>query len=933
MKNKVINKPGSLVKFRDRDWMVLPSDDPELLMIKPLGGSDEEITGVYIPLELDQEEVKPSSFRGPSVHELGDFETAKLLFDASRLSFRNASGPFRCFGKLSFRPRAYQIVPLVMVLKQEVVRLMIADDVGIGKTVEALIILKELLERGEIKRFAVICSPHLCDQWQSELKDKLDIESDIIRSSTAASLDRRLPDDQSIFHHLPYQVISIDYIKSDKRKGIFLNDCPELVIVDEAHTCALPEGSKSKSQQQRHSLLSDLSKEESRHLLLLTATPHSGKDLEFTSLLGLLKSEFRSLNFESIDQKDRRKIANHFIQRKRENIKRWLHEVTIFPERDAKEVGYNLSQSYRSFYLKVLDFARSISSVQDDESKQKKMIRSWAAISLIRGVMSSPRMAIEMLKRQHEKKDEMMDEVEVPSIEGTLFENLELVEDAFREELMDRSDLRKEQINLLYQQAERLCNLESDTKALTAINILKKWTNNGFYPIVFCKYIATARYIGELLKSRFPKSTDIQIVTSELPDERRKEIVQEMGNSSKRILVATDCLSEGINLQEYFTAVLHYDLPWNPNRIEQRDGRVDRFGQDAPEIKTYLLYGEDNPMDTFVLEVLIRKIRSIQKSIGVSIALGDETRSIMAQAADHILKGDLTQEQQLRLFADEKVTNELEIARRKGENLRSIFAHESVDPQEIQNNLIEVDEAIGDIDTVEHFVTQSVTHLGASINKDKQGYTFNPQNLPKHLRDYFGKGQSFKISFESPTPKGYKYIGRNHLFVEQLCQFMLSLAFDGHAEYNQVARMSEIQTEAVDIKTTLVTFRVRNVIKEVQSNKKVVAEEMYLWGYKGSLNQSEFLSYAEAKKLLQDARSSANLSIERQKGDLIREIDQFLKLRPKFIELATERAEHLVESHGRFKKLVGGKRYETVSPVLPPDVMGVYLLVPKPKVL
>ena len=95
-------------------------------------------------------------------------------------------------GKLSFRPRSYQIVPLVMALKQEVVRLLIADDVGVGKTVEALIILQEMLERGEIKRFAVVCPPHLCEQWQKELRDKLDIEAEIIRSSTAAALDRKL---------------------------------------------------------------------------------------------------------------------------------------------------------------------------------------------------------------------------------------------------------------------------------------------------------------------------------------------------------------------------------------------------------------------------------------------------------------------------------------------------------------------------------------------------------------------------------------------------------------------------------------------------------------------------------------------------------------------------------------------------------------------
>ncbi|MEQ8687677.1 MAG: helicase-related protein [Imperialibacter sp.] len=932
----VENKPGSLVKYRDRDWIVMPSEDPELLMVKPLGGSDEEITGIYLPFAIDSERVSNSTFRQPTTEEIGDFATARLLFDASRLSFRNASGPFRCFGKLSFRPRAYQVVPLVMALKQDRVRLLIADDVGIGKTIEALIILKELLERGEIKRFAVICPPHLCDQWQSELKDKLDIEAEIIRSSTAAALDRRLPDDQSIFHHVPYQVISIDYIKADKRKGIFLNDCPELVIVDEAHTCALPEGSKSKNQQQRHSLLSDVAKYQDRNMIMLTATPHSGKDAEFTSLLGLLKPEFGKLDFVNIDQGTRRKIANHFIQRKRENIKRWLNEVTEFPERDAKEVGYSLSADYRTFYFKVLEFARALSQSKADEPDQKKMIRSWAAISLVRGVMSSPQMAMEMLRKRQDRLSDLPDEVYVPTLEATLFDDIETVDDAFREELMDRLELRIEQENRiasLHNLAEKLCGLEHDTKALTMVNMVKKWLNDDFHPIIFCKYIATAHYIGGVLNDALPKAVNVQVVTSEMADERRKEVVSQMGESKKRVLVATDCLSEGINLQEHFTAVLHYDLPWNPNRIEQREGRVDRFGQDAPEIKTYLLYGKDNPMDTFVLEVLIRKVRSIQKSIGVSINLGDETRSIMAQAAEHILRGDGQADNQLKIFAEEKITNELDNARKKGENLRSIFAHESVDAEEIKKNLQEVDEVIGDLQTVESFVVQSLTYLGATISRDSHGYVLNPQNIPAHLRSHFPATQLVKLSFDSPTPKSYRYIGRNHIFVEQLCQFMLSLAFDGHQEYNQVARMAVIQSAEVAIKTTLITFRVRNVIKEVQNDKKVVAEEMYLWGYRGSLSEAEFLQYDVVKHLLLEATSAGNLSMERQKEDLSRELQQFKSLEPKFIELATNRADHLVESHGRFKKLVGGRRYETVSPVLPPDVMGVYLLVPKPKAL
>lgn len=916
--------------------MVLPSGDPDLMTIKPLGGSDEETTSIYLPLmslNIPGEQVGPATFDEPTVEDLGAFNTAKLLFNASRLSFRNASGPFRCMGKLSFRPRSYQLVPLVMALKQEVVRLLIADDVGIGKTIEALIILKELMERGEIKRFAVLCPPHLCDQWQEELKGKLDIDAEIIRSSTAARLDRTIPDDRSIFHHVPYQIVSIDYVKADKRRGIFINDCPELLIVDEAHTCALPEGATSRNQQQRYALLHDLARDEKRNMLFLTATPHSGKDSEFLSIVGLLNKEFAELDLENISQSERRKLATHFIQRKRSNIKRWLNETTSFAEREPLEIGYSLTPEYLMFYQNILRFARGISSKESD-NKQTKLLRSWAAIALIRGVMSSPAMATEMLLKRKEKLELQEEEIEsLPKPKDVLFEQIESADDTLRSDLIDAIDFEKSELQELEElknEAEALKDAKYDAKLQVTLKYIKQWMKEGFHPIIFCKYIATAKYLAEYLKSELPNTIHVEAITSELVDEQRREHIEIMGKADKRVLVATDCLSEGINLQDYFTAVMHYDLPWNPNRLEQREGRVDRFGQDAPLVKTYTLFGQDNEMDEFVMEVLIRKVRDIHKTTGVTIAIGEDSESLMTKAAQKILfDSDKSEGRQTQLFAEETVKNELELARKKGENLRSIFAHESIKPESIQKDLEAVDEAIGDMDSVEQFVVESLEYLGASVIKEGRGYQLQTSNLPVHLRNHFSANKGIKISFESPTPKGYRYIGRNHLFVEQLCHFMLALAFDGHPEYDRLARVAEIQTDAVTTRTTLVMFRVRNVIKEVRSSREVISEEMYLWGYSGFGDSSSTLEYAEAKKLLMEARSLVQLPRERQEADIERELEEFDRRRNGFLELAAERAEKLVEAHGRFKELVGGRRYEKATPVLPPDVMGVYILMPK----
>lgn len=936
MITETLNKPGSLIKFRNREWIVLPSDDNDLMLIKPLGGSDEEVTAIYLPLaDIPGERPESSKFSYPNEDNLGSFETAKVLFDASRLSFRNASGPFRCMGKLSFRPRSYQLVPLVMALRQnDVVRMMIADDVGVGKTIEALIILKELMERGDVRNFAVISPPHLCEQWQKELKDKLDIEAEVIRSSTAATLDRKLPDDRSVFYHVPYQVISIDYLKADKRRGIFLTDCPQFIIVDEAHTCALPAGAKSKSQQQRHALIHDISKLADKHILLLTATPHSGKDDEFISLLGILNKDFSKIRFEDIERKDREKIALQFVQRKRENIKRWLKEVTPFPEKDPKEIPYQLHPDYHRFYNTILDFAKGIS--KDTGKKSTMRIRYWAALALLRGVMSSPDAGLEMLQNRQQKKLGEEELIDLQDQENPHIEKLSYDTDSSQTELIDNAELEStelQEIQKLCDQIKGLRSLEKDFKAQKALKIIQEWINEGFQPIIFCKYIASAKYLGEVLKANLPLKVKVEVITSELADEQRKEKIEMMGKHEKRVLVATDCLSEGINLQELFTAILHYDLPWNPNRIEQRDGRVDRFGQDAPLIKSYILWGEDNPIDDIVLKILIMKVREIQKATGVSIIVGEDNTSVM----DTILKEILLKEEstqvvrQLSLF-DDKITNELQTARHKAENLRSIFAHETIKAEMIEADLKEVDEAIGDITSVETFVVNAITHLKGTIKKDEKGYVLYPHNIPLHLKAHIGNETEVKISFDSPTPKGYRYIGRNHLFVEQLCQFMLALAFDVNNEYSNLARVAEIQTNHVSVKTTLIMFRVRNVIREISGKKEVIAEEMYLWGYEGTGQNARSLEYTEAKKLLLEASSIRQLTEEKQKDDIKRELSHFEKLKNRFLDLAVERAENLVKAHGRFKELVGGRRYEKATPVLPPDVMGIYILLPQPKI-
>jgi SNF2 family DNA or RNA helicase len=953
-----LKKPGKLVKFRGRRCVVQPTTDSEIIMLKPLGGSDDEMITVFEPVLQYFDKLEDDQFELPDKSDLDSFLTAKLLYDAARLSFRQVSGPFRCMGKLSFRPRSYQLVPLIMSLKQSVTRLLIADDVGIGKTIEALLILREHLERGTVKSFAVICPPHLCEQWQNELSDKLDIEAVIIRSSTVAGLERKIIGDDTlnVFNYYPYQVVSIDYVKNGSQKmPAFLHDVPDLIIVDEAHTCTKNLDFKKVSQsQQRYELLEKISKNENQHLLLLTATPHSGKDGEFKSLLGLVNTEFESYDFSDLTVSEKRKVAAHFIQRKRKNIEKWLDEETPFPKRTMEELPYTLSASsdYYKLYQDVLKFARGISTEGITENKAR--IKYFAALSLLRGVMSSPATGYEMLQR---RKSKVQDDTEISEDEirdNPVVERWDDQSDTEQIEIIERADLSQNEwttLNRLAQDAAALINIEKDFKVRRALEQVKIWINKGQSPIVFCRFIATAHYVAKILKENLPKEVDVRSITSELSDEERREKIVEMAKSPKRVLVATDCLSEGINLQDKFNAILHYDLPWNPNRLEQREGRVDRYGQPGwidksgqyqNTIDIKVLFGEDNPMDVVVLKIIIAKIQRIQITSGVSIALADDNRSVMDKVLKEVL---LNPEKSQNRFAkqmridfgpspeldelDVEITNEIEAARDKAERIRSIFAHESIMPDDVKKDLHEVDEAIGDVATLETFVLAACKLLGASLEPVTGGYVFKKVNMDEWLAAALGQGDKIHLSFQSPTPLGFRYIGRNHRFVEQLCHRIIANSLDKEKKGQKAARSSVFRTDAVQTQTTLIQFRVRNVIREVGKEHEMVSEEMFLWGYEQTPEGIETLHVDDCKRLL---HTSGALDISRERQELIfeKELQHFEELHPDFIKVVADRAEELVNAHTRFAKFLGARRYEAVTPVLPPDILGVYVLIPNP---
>ncbi len=169
---------------------------------------------------------------------------------------------------------------------------------------------------------------------------------------------------------------------------------------------------------------------------------------------------------------------------------------------------------------------------------------------------------------------------------------------------------------------------EQDAKLLKAVDLVRELLADGYRPILFCRFIPTADYVARELRQRLPKDVEVAAVTGTLPPADREARVAELTQASKRVLVCTDCLSEGINLQDYFDAVLHYDLAWNPTRHEQREGRVDRYGQPRSTVRVLTYYGSDNPIDGMVIDVLIRKHQTIRSSLGISVPVPVNTDTV-----------------------------------------------------------------------------------------------------------------------------------------------------------------------------------------------------------------------------------------------------------------------------------------------------------------
>ncbi|WP_312892351.1 MULTISPECIES: helicase-related protein [Paraburkholderia] len=910
---------------------MLAGSTDDTLRVRPISGSEEDQTLLYLPLE--PEPVRPDYFPAPDPRQLGGHDAALLLRDALLLSLRRGAGPFRSFGQIAVEPRAYQLVPLLMALKLDPVRLLIADDVGVGKTIEAALILRELLDRGDVDRSVVLCPPHLVAQWVTELEARFNLQAVAVTASSAKRLERGIPPGMSLFQVYAHTVVSLDYIKSQDRRAHFLHHCPNFIIVDEAHTCA----GNGQGRHQRYELLRALADEPNRHLVMLTATPHSGDDASFYRLLGLLDRDFERLEDAAGADRDRlrNRLGNHFVQRRRPDISEW-QESDLFPRRETKELTYLLTGDWEVFFNSVLDYcAQIVASGEGDAERQR--LNFWGTLALLRCAASSPMAAVLALRTRAgeelgpDERTQILDRLFDGDADG-------LVDDDVEPPVATGDSA----LAALVTQAERLAGQAGDPKLKVVSDHVADLLRDDFHPVVFCRYIATAHYLARHLAKRLPTAA-VEVITGELPPEEREACVARLGDvEGPRVLIATDCLSEGINLQEHLDAVVHYDLSWNPTRHEQREGRVDRFGQSRSVVRATLMYGVNNPVDGAVLEVILRKAERIRKELGVPVPVPDQGHTL-TQA---LLKAVLLRRRGAPANAEGKQLDLFEAewnsAEEKAKANRTMFAQRRLKPDDVLPEWHKSLAAIGSQEDVRRFTDRALTRLGSGLEPMRRGFKAATASLPEDLRERLesvGLTGTLRIDFRYPAPPPCRPVQRSHPLVtvlaETLLERSLTSAVADTGDPSVLGRVGCWVSAAVRARTTLALVRLRHqlVTRQGRRENTLLVEEATGIAWVGQIG--ERMSSPEALALLASPPID-DVPPHVREREVTRALTWLADQESQLEQFAAERANALLDDHIRVRaaafrdeKSDTRERSTRVDAFLRPDVIGVFVLLPK----
>lgn len=517
----------------------------------------------------------------------------------------------------------YQLDPVVRALQMPRANLLIADDVGLGKTIEAGLVLQELMLRHRARSVLVVCPAGLQIQWRDQMRDKFGLEFRIIDTEAMKDLRRRRGLHVNPWTHFPRLITSIDFLKRERPMRLMRDVLPpegqpafprkfDLLIVDEAHNVA-PSGRGQYALSSMRTRAIEAIARHFEHKLFLTATPHNGYTESFSALLQLLDDQ----RFQRGVPPDRAQLATVMVRR----LKRELPPDDLgrprFPARKLEALEVPYTDDERSVHA---DLKRYTELRQAGASTEVEKFATEFVLKLLKKrLFSSPdafrstlerhekviregkqkkqtrERPIALLRREVEGAEE--DETDDVAFEDRNFEAIESTSSVFRPLSADEEVVLARMLASAKKAAGR-----ADSKARELVRWLTsivrpdgKWSDERV--LVFTEYRATQNWLMELLSAEgLTTNGRLLQLYGGMPTENREAVkaaFQAAPDVSRvRILLATDAASEGIDLQNHCSRLLHYEIPWNPNRMEQRNGRVDRHGQRAPEVRIFHFVGQ-----------------------------------------------------------------------------------------------------------------------------------------------------------------------------------------------------------------------------------------------------------------------------------------------------------------------------------------------------
>ena len=622
----MIPQIGQLVFVRNRYFIVL--DIVKKRKFKNtkvvLECIDNDRLGEVIELIWERENIKkimpPDTFvdinyKFDKPHQLKALENAIKISSSSVLDDR-----FLSLFRGAIKIEDYQLEPLSRALRLPRVNLLIADDVGLGKTIEAGLIIEEMLARGRIHKILIVAPASLTLQWQNEMMEKFQLEFKIIDRDYLVKLRREYGIYSNPFNSYPRLIISMDYFKREQVKLMFDETIKnkntkywDMLIVDEAHNFA-PSGKKHYiKDSDRTKLLKHISPH-FEHKLFLTATPHNGYTYSFTALLELL-DPLRFTRASYVNQKELKQVM---IRRLKEDIKnknfakRNIKTITI-PKNELDTKRFDLLNRYISLRLQNSDNIQTAFALT---MLKKRLLSSplafFRSIEWHKYAIENNLDAItdeKLLNRitQLAKEDYLDDNEKEQNEEIAIIETSKLM-----------AKLSEEEKNILNKLIDisRDLKFKADEKAKSLLKFIdEKLKTNGVYNnerlIIFTEYKDTLEYLQNLLDE------EVVLTLSGSDNKEKRELIKAEfqkppNESKKRILIATDAASEGLNLQYFCKFLIHYEIPWNPNKMEQRNGRIDRYGQKSKEVFIYHFLHEDSA-DSKFLENLVSKVEAMRE--------------------------------------------------------------------------------------------------------------------------------------------------------------------------------------------------------------------------------------------------------------------------------------------------------------------------------